>query len=267
MTRPIENRRGRSKLSANAGTMLLRGGLAMLKTRDIDAWGLTPRGALIIALVPILVACAVIATIPSRRVFVWVIDEDSLVENIQFILILAAGLFFSWSSARLLRTGRRGFGMLYALVALATFFVAGEEISWGQRILGLRTPEALEAINWQREISVHNVYGFHQPFIYAVMLAGLYGTIVPLIGLAWSARRPVPALAYLLIPPVCLVPAFFTPFGYRLFRMVFRPELAYPGRIFVITEFSEVTELCFYFGVLVFAWLAWRRLRHEPQSG
>ena len=251
---PIESRRGRSTV----GAILLR------FRRDTDAWGLTPRGAIIIALVPILVVGAIIATIRFPRVFRWVIDEDSVVENIQFILILAAGVFFGWSSARLLRTGRASFGILYALVATATFFVAGEEISWGQRILGLRTPDALEAINWQREISVHNIHGFHQPFIYAVMLAGLYGTIVPSIGLAWSTRRPAPSLAFLLVPPVCLVPGFFTPFGYRLFRMVFRPELAYPGRIFVITEFSEVTELCFYFGVFVFAWLAWRRLRHEP---
>ena len=252
---PIERRRGRSPV----GAILRRWG------RDTDAWGLTPRGAGIIALVPILVVGAVMATIPFPRVFRRVIDEDSLVENIQFSLILAAAVFFAWSSARLLRGGRAGFGVLYALVALATFFVAGEEISWGQRILGLRTPDALEAINWQREISVHNIHGFHQPFIYAVMLAGLYGTIVPSIGLAWPTRWPAPALAYLLVPPVCLVPGFFTPFGYRLFRMVFRPEVAYPRRIFVITEFSEVTELCLYFAVLVFAWLAWRRVRHEPQ--
>jgi hypothetical protein len=44
---------------------------------------------------------------------------------------------------------------------------------------------------------------------------------------------------------------------------LFQPELFYPDRAFIITEFSELTELCLYFGLLIFAWLSLRRLRQE----
>jgi hypothetical protein len=33
--------------------------------------------------------------------------------------------------------------------------------------------------------------------------------------------------------------------------------------VFVITEFNELAELCLYFGLLAFAWLNLRRLRHD----
>ena len=49
---------------------------------------------------------------------------------------------------------RRG---VYVLGAAALLFVAGEEISWGQRILGFATPDALAALNRQDEFNVHNI--------------------------------------------------------------------------------------------------------------
>jgi hypothetical protein len=247
--------------------MLLHRG-AEVFARDSEAWGLTPGRAFIIALFPILATFAFVATARFPGVFVWVVDEDSLLETFQFLLILAVSLLSGWLSTRLLRGGWRRAATLYVLLMLGTFFVAGEEISWGQRIFGWRTPEALEAINAQQEISVHNIHGLHQPFIYAVMLGGMYGAVLPFVGLALPTDRRRSMLGYLLIPPLCLVPAFLVPFGYRLCRLVFQPELyVAPGyRVFVITEFNELTELCLYFGLLAFVWLNLRRLRQEPRE-
>ena len=44
-----------------------------------------------------------------------------------------------------------------ALLGLFCLFGAGEEISWGQRLLGLETPEYLREINSQGEIGLHNI--------------------------------------------------------------------------------------------------------------
>jgi hypothetical protein len=260
LSRPKEAKPGRHPIA-----LLLRRAAEMF-ARDAEAWGLTPGGGLMIALFPIVATFAFIAAASFPGVFVWVVDEDSLLETLQFLLILAVSLLSGRLSTRLFRGGWRRLGVLYMLLTLGTFFVAGEEISWGQRIFGWRTPEALEAINAQQEISVHNIHGFHQPFIYAVMLGGLYGTVMPFVGLALAAHRRRSMLGYLLIPPLCLAPAFFVPFGYRLCRLVFRPELyVAPGyRVFVITEFNELTELSLYFGLLVYVWLNLRRLRQEP---
>lgn len=43
------------------------------------------------------------------------------------------------------------------LLTLLCLFGAGEEISWGQRLLGLETPEYFEARNAQQEIGFHNL--------------------------------------------------------------------------------------------------------------
>ncbi len=46
---------------------------------------------------------------------------------------------------------------LYLGLALVFLFGAGEEISWGQRILGFETPEPLSQVNRQEEFNLHNL--------------------------------------------------------------------------------------------------------------
>ena len=231
--------------------------------RDAEAWGLTSGQAVWLAVIPLAATVLLTAAAPFPRLFIWLIDEDMLVESVQVVLLAITLVLCGRLSARLIATERRTLGLLYGLLALATFFVIGEEISWGQRLFGLRTPIALEAINAQGEITIHNIYGFHRPTTYAVMLAGMYGAVIPLIRLALPAGRRHSVLSDLLIPPLCLVPSFVVPAGYRLCRFMLKPELyVIPGyRVFVITEFSELGELCLYFGLAVFVWLNLRRLQ------
>ena len=234
--------------------------------RDLQAWGLTGRQALVIAATPIIIVLAMTAMVPFSELFVWVTAEDSLMEWLQFLLLLATSLTFTRLGIGLIRSRGRGVGMLCLIVALGTFFVAGEEIAWGQRIFGWATPETLEAVNYQNETTLHNIGSAHQAFIYAVMLGGMYGALVPLFCWALWNERPRSLLSYLLVPPLCLVPAFFLPFGYRFSRLVSPIDARYPHLIFYITKFSEVTELCLYFGLVVFAWLNLRRLHQEYPS-
>ncbi|HET6594601.1 MAG TPA: hypothetical protein VFG81_03195 [Anaerolineales bacterium] len=46
---------------------------------------------------------------------------------------------------------------VYLGLALVFLFGAGEEISWGQRILGFKTPEPLSQVNRQEEFNLHNL--------------------------------------------------------------------------------------------------------------
>ncbi len=46
---------------------------------------------------------------------------------------------------------------IYILGGIAMVFVAGEEISWGQRIIGFATPDFLIDLNRQGEFNVHNI--------------------------------------------------------------------------------------------------------------
>ena len=229
---------------------------------DAKLWGLLPRQALVILLIPMLIVLAMVAAVPFFEVFVWITGEDSLIESLQFLFLLGTGLTFIRLAFILGRRSRLG-TVLCVLAALAVFFVSGEEIAWGQRFFGWETPENLKALNYQDETTLHNIGSAHQLSIYAVMLAGMYGSLVPLLHLSRPAGRGASILRYLLVPPLCLVPAFIMPFGYRLTRLVLPLEEWFPYLVFPITKFSEVTELCLYFALFSFAWLNLRRLKKE----
>ena len=47
--------------------------------------------------------------------------------------------------------------LVYLGLALLFLFGAGEEVSWGQRILGFQTPESLSQVNRQEEFNLHNL--------------------------------------------------------------------------------------------------------------
>lgn len=92
--------------------------------------------------------------------------EDGVFETASACLwLLSAGFcFYLYSVGRtgcdliLFKTRRNVFLLLLALVF---FFGFGEEISWGQRIFGVQTPEPLREINEQSELNIHNLSGFH----------------------------------------------------------------------------------------------------------
>ena len=234
--------------------------------RDSRLWGLSLRQGLIIAAVPILIMLGMVALVPVPDLFVWITAENSLMEWLQFLLILASSLIFARLSLRLFQSRQRLIGVLCLLIALGTFFVAGEEIAWGQQIFGWSTPEALEAVNVQKETTLHNIGSAHPIFVYGVMLAGLYGTLIPLLKILWWDNKQQSLLSSLLVPPLCLLPAFFMPFGYRFSRLFLGVDALFPHLIFPITKFSEVTELCLYFGVVIFAWLNLRQLESRVPS-
>ncbi|MFN3208208.1 MAG: hypothetical protein ACE369_04260 [Roseovarius sp.] len=83
--------------------------------------------------------------------------EDGPVEYGTAIMLFVSALVLAWHSARQFRTGRALAGICLSIYALIFVFGTGEEISWGQRILGLETPEALREINFQEEITLHNI--------------------------------------------------------------------------------------------------------------
>ena len=57
------------------------------------------------------------------------------------------------------RTRRNVF---FGLLAVIMFISFGEEISWGQRVLGFETPQFLAGLNAQNETNLHNIWLVHQ---------------------------------------------------------------------------------------------------------
>jgi hypothetical protein len=217
---------------------------------DAAAWGIPAVVARLLLILPLVAVVALVLAVPHPNLYHFLIDEDHVIEWSQFFAILAASVVFALAARRAQQARRRGLAILFLLVAVGAFVVAGEEISWGQRILGLETPEALKDINHQGEANIHNILGLQRVFNLGELLVGLYGFAIPLV---WASRAVRDRLRLdrlrldpLLIPPLCLGVLFFLPFAYRAFRAIFLPTAGER-----ITEFGELPELTLYVAVLI----------------
>lgn len=88
--------------------------------------------------------------------------EDGFFESVGAIGWFIASIFFfnifwkdkSGNNLVFLRTKRN---LVFCLLGIFCFVACGEEISWGQRIFDLQTPEFLKKINRQGETNLHNI--------------------------------------------------------------------------------------------------------------
>ena len=91
--------------------------------------------------------------------FDWLRSEDGPLEWIQFIEYLLSSLlaflvFIRQKNKREVNT------IIWLLIALLSFLVAGEEISWGERLTGIGI-DSISNINVQGETNFHNLPFFH----------------------------------------------------------------------------------------------------------
>lgn len=116
--------------------------------------------------------------------------EDGWVEWISAFGFFVGFLIFSSRVWRLRQVKPRIFLVMTSLAALVFLFGAGEEISWGQRVFGLETPEALKKINSQGEINLHNIQigDFKVNKVIFSQLLGL-GLVFYLLILPWLYAR------------------------------------------------------------------------------
>ncbi len=89
--------------------------------------------------------------------------EDGLFESCGALLFLLTGFILLMTSVEMYKDGKEKGSLikwrfLMVLGAGGLFLLAfGEEISWGQRIFGFKTPEMMEEINRQGEMNLHNL--------------------------------------------------------------------------------------------------------------
>ena len=85
------------------------------------------------------------------------VDEGGEVENLTFIAFLLGG-FVLFAAA--LTTRRLFSRCVYVLGGMTLLFFAGEEISYGQRVIGFETPDFLLGLNTHGEFNIHNLETF-----------------------------------------------------------------------------------------------------------
>lgn len=88
--------------------------------------------------------------------------EDHYFELIGSFSLLVTALLFFYGFLIARRTLDKSWmsvvkKLVYLGLAALFLFGAGEEISWGQRLLGFQTPEQLAEVNTQKEFNTHNL--------------------------------------------------------------------------------------------------------------
>jgi hypothetical protein len=158
--------------------------------------------------------------------FAYLLREDGAFET-----LTAGFLFLSCGLCHLLATGLRRRGQpkvaWWIWTAASLFFFAGmEEISWGQRLLGISTPDALSAVNRQKELNLHNIGGFQGTNeIRVFLIASVYGAFSGIV-FAWANRRRARSSrlaafcdrARLFVVPVRYAPYFLQMLVYVMLR-------------------------------------------------
>ena len=148
--------------------------------------------------------------------------EDGLFEDLTAVAFFSASLIFfilflrnrNGNDLLIFKTRRNVFFLLLSLLFL---FGAGEEISWGQRIIGWDTPGRWGETNLQGETNFHNLNVFHRrdetgatksgvmlmlnaERLFSVFWFG-FCIIVPLLEMTWPAfRRLVQRIGMPIVP-------------------------------------------------------------------
>lgn len=125
-------------------------------------------------------------------------------------------------------------------MAAVLFAVAGDEISWGQRILGIETPEDLKQINTQGEITFHNLPAFNNYVTKGYILLGLFGSLGWILS---GVANRIYKYSFLFIPPWFAANYYFVGFIYNYYIST--------GNHFV-DAWAEFSELMLYLGIFIF---------------
>lgn len=167
-----------------------------------------------------------------------------------------------------LRRGDRLGTLAFVILAAGFIFIAGEEVSWGQRQIGFTGPEALVARNIQGEANLHNLLGRYALHL-AYIAVGLWG-----LGLGRVVARMIPVArpTWLYAPrrvrwtwfiPVTAYYVYVDYIGPALLPLLgpwFERWASGPPR------FQELTELILAFGFAFFVYDA-LRLTKSHRSG
>jgi hypothetical protein len=235
--------------------VLLSGYLVYLSINP--KWIASFSARLIYFLGPILAIGFVVAQYYWPEVVYEISQEDGVVEWIQVGLFLLASVAF-FISARRWRKTNKTLALIFLVLSLGLLFVSAEEISWGQRLLGIETPQKVADYNYQYELTIHNLRPIQSNIYYIYMLIGLYGSAAYL---ALRKLAPKKFKQFNLATPHPLVAFyFFVALAYYFYeRFVY---FYYQFTTFIPTGvniWQEIAELFLAIGFALFAVMVWQQ--------
>ncbi len=113
--------------------------------------------ALMTIIVLTLIATVILSLVaPDFFSLVFAVEDGPVEYGTALFLLVASGVM-ARHAASLWRQGRRGAAVMTGIYGLMFFMAAGEEVSWGQRIIGWESGEFFQQHNKQDETNLHNL--------------------------------------------------------------------------------------------------------------
>jgi len=159
-------------------------------------------------------------------------------------------------------TKQLGYWILW--ITLACIYFAGEEISWGQQLVGWGTPEWIKEINDQHETNLHNMSSWfdQKPRLLLEIFVLVGGIFLPLKRKLRGINLSRDSWQYWLYPTmVCLPAAILAIFSRMPERVITLFDLS--GTM-INVRYSEVQEL--YFAIFLTLYLMSIRNRQKLYS-
>lgn len=189
------------------------------------------------------------ALLLDGETFVFFVAEDHFFEYLSALAFLGAGVFFLAAFWLSRHPGHRDENppikrLAYVVLAFVLIIGAGEEISWGQRVLGYETPEVLRKLNVQEEATLHNLEVFEGE-------SGIV-TVDRLFDIFW--------FTFTVVGP--FTAALFIPFQRFLSRFVPVPHWSL-GALFLVNYGWSKVAIALFSGLYTYSKMPFRQAVHE----
>lgn len=166
------------------------------------------------------------------------VREDKIYEYLSVIYLFVTSIMFAVAfyrspiklnfkdPASLKRLSFLGFALLFLLAT-------GEEISWGQRIFGIETPNLIKGVNVQEEITIHNLNIFQGENAVlplstdqlSVGFALTFGFVIPIVCLL---IKPIKKILDTKFPILPVQFGLLYPINYILQKLIMRVLPVFP---------------------------------------
>lgn len=204
-----------------------------------DRWWIKHRYIFIFSLPLIFFYILYLISLLPFNIFKEIVKEDQIIEYLQFFVLLI-GSVISLKHGWLVRKTKNKLLSAFLLVSAVGFFlIAGDEISWGQRLLGIETPESIRVANRQEEITFHNLHIIEWAVSFVYIGLSFFGAFAHFLASQIKVFNPLKRY----LPSKYL-------FGYFVLPLIFftAQRLVENG---IWHPWSEVSELYLYTGLVL----------------
>ena len=181
-------------------------------------------------------------------------SENGPHELIEFFL-LVAGLIVCFLYFIKAQAKTKLLNFWFGLAALCCFYVAGEEISWGQHVWDWATPDYWVEVNDQQETNLHNTSSWFDQKPRLILLIGVVfgGLVAPFLKKKNILKLPenldflMPSAKLGVIASLVFIPQVLEK-TFELFDVV------------IFARFSEVQELYMFYFVLLYLVMLYQKV-------